>query len=305
MITSLTKKQESRALKVARNLDKLAESRSALLQNSEVLDGLSEVEIDVAHAGTKTPIASYDQDKLRTQLAIYCKNLCRDLGIRTWDNPDIMAMDTSRFYTFLVKHYKQFTMKEVQQAFELLSAGKLDEYLPVDRNGHPDKGHYQMFSVEFQTKVLNAYAKLKKAVWSKSYSLLPDRTEPTEEEKATYHRTFIDQIYRYFKTYVELGYMPTILGATIIMAEFEEQGIVSGVPKPENHNYERAFLKVMQSNIDQREKTKVKNAYDSEEKNDRLEVSAKNDAYSEKIKQVFDRIIESKLDIENVIKYRL
>ena len=71
-----------------------------------------------------------------------------------------------------------------KSAFEMLSIGELDEFLPKNQ-GQPDKNHYQSFSVEFITRILKAFISLKSRTNIEVKKLLPSPVDRpvTEDEK--------------------------------------------------------------------------------------------------------------------------
>lgn len=75
-----------------------------------------------------------------------------DVGLRNIDNYAVV-----RFGEILAKYYPKMTFENVREAFEMCVMGGLDQCLPKDRDGNPDRNHYQSFSLEYIGKVLRAY----------------------------------------------------------------------------------------------------------------------------------------------------
>ena len=61
------------------------------------------------------------------------------------------------FVDILRKYYSSLTLSEIKLAFEFAAVGKLDNYLTKNKDGSADKAHYQTFSVDYVSRILNAY----------------------------------------------------------------------------------------------------------------------------------------------------
>ncbi len=92
-------------------------------------------------------------------------------------------------------------------AFELATTGGLDDYLPKDSQGNPDKKHYQQFNADYFAKILNAYRRKQNGVIHKAYKALPEpKKELTPEEKRYYyHNKPSPDVGRYFLQYKYTG----------------------------------------------------------------------------------------------------
>ena len=60
-------------------------------------------------------------------------------------------------------------------AFEMSLTGELDDFLPKNGNGQPDRNHYQQFNAEYVCKILNAYKGRRAAVFKKAYGAIPEK----------------------------------------------------------------------------------------------------------------------------------
>jgi len=183
--------------------------KSSLLEKEIVRNGLSSSEFQIAKIGSGETIASLPdrlivdgrESGLVFKLGILAKGISKDFSIRSIDESEVV-----RFYHIIKKYYSELTIDEVRTAFELALVGNLDEYLPKDREGNPDKNHYQSFSIEFITKILNAYKKYRGKVWGKVYRLESSEVrELTEEEKNRNIEAFVDVIREAYKRFLEDG----------------------------------------------------------------------------------------------------
>ena len=95
-----------------------------------------------------------------------------------------------RLSDVLKRHFYDLTIEDVKTAFELLTVGDLDNYLPINSNGEPDRSHYQNLNAEYLCKVLRAYKKRRdvaytniKAAQPKTQKALPPTPTKTPAEK--------------------------------------------------------------------------------------------------------------------------
>ena len=95
-----------------------------------------------------------------------------------------------RLADVLKRHFYDLTIEDVKTAFELLTVGDLDNYLPTNSSGEPDRSHYQNLNAEYLCKVLRAYKKRRdvaytniKAAQPKPQKALPPMPTKTPAEK--------------------------------------------------------------------------------------------------------------------------
>lgn len=93
-------------------------------------------------------------------------------------------------------------------AFELMVTGELNDYLPKDRYGNPDKEHYQLFNADYFCKVLNAYREYRNSIINKAIEMVP---KPVKQLDVGYYKNKIRKrviaLFLFFKYH---GYMPDI-----------------------------------------------------------------------------------------------
>lgn len=70
----------------------------------------------------------------------------------------------------------------------MLITGKLDDYLPKDRDGNAERKHYQQFNADYFAKVLNAYCRKQNQVVGKAYTALPEPKKEFSPEQIRYYR---------------------------------------------------------------------------------------------------------------------
>lgn len=132
------------------------ELRRELAAMPEVLAVLDPVEKAVFLSSTAKTIAEYEAGELSRELAKALRFILKDIGYRSNDEGELSYIIV-RLCEILKRYYDGFTIKDFRLAFEMSLTGELDEFLPKDRNGQPDRNHYQQFNADYVCKILNAY----------------------------------------------------------------------------------------------------------------------------------------------------
>ena len=98
------------------------------------------------------------------------------------------------------------TLSDIKLAFELATTGELDDYLPKDSKGKPDKSHYQNFNADYFAKILNAYKRKQSEVVGKAYNAVPrPKKELSPDEIRFYERIRVETNQRIFLQYKYRG----------------------------------------------------------------------------------------------------
>lgn len=175
-------------------------------------DAFTPVERRVFKASFGRPFNSFatPQDLAR-ELAEPIKFAMLDLGIKAGD-ADEQAFRLTRIATILKRYYGILTVDDFTQAFEMLSVGELDRFLPK-REGLPDRNHYGAFNVEYVSKVLNAYVRQRDIVMSTAEKLRPkEEVRDREAERGVRKALWMD-----FLSYKYRGVMPPMGTATVVV----------------------------------------------------------------------------------------
>lgn len=152
---------------------KAIEIRRKMVQLPEIAKALNPVEKYIFAASTKTQISEMDDGVLVSKTAQMFRFIAMDVGYIIPQNKNDWAYIQTRLVDILKRYYSYFTLADIKLAFELAISGKLDNYLPKDSQGNPDKKHYQQFNFAFFAKILNAYKALQNEVIYKAYNVLP------------------------------------------------------------------------------------------------------------------------------------
>jgi len=132
------------------------EIRREIAKNQNVLNELEAPERAVFLASTEKPVKDYTSAELAKELYTAIQWISKDIGYRATSESDRQYI-VIRTAEILKRYYPNFTLKDFRLAFEMCLTGELDEFLPKDRNGQPDRNHYQQFNADYVCKILNAY----------------------------------------------------------------------------------------------------------------------------------------------------
>lgn len=122
----------------AYNTEKSVNLRRFLNDYSDIDSILSPIERNVFDASLKTPIINIDDNTLLHKTASLFKYIAKDVGFLPSDASE-WAYTCSRLLQFIKTYYCNLSLSEIKLSFEMLIAGELDEFLPKDKNGNPEK----------------------------------------------------------------------------------------------------------------------------------------------------------------------
>ena len=185
---TLPEKRQSAAVLLYSGTAKAIEVRRAMVELPEVAKALTPVEKYIFVASTKKQIAEIDDETLIAKTGQMFRFIAMDVGYIIPTNSEDWTYICTRLLDILKKYYSQMTLADIKLAFELATTGELDEFLPRDSQGNPDKKHYQQFNADYFAKILGAYRKKQNEVIGKAYNALPEpKKEMTPEQKRYYH----------------------------------------------------------------------------------------------------------------------
>lgn len=284
---------------------KAIDIRRQMLQLPEVAKSLSGVEKYIFAASTKMQIADIDDGTLIAKTGQMFRFIAMDVGYIIPTNPEDWAYICTRLLDILKKYYSQMTLADIKLAFELATTGELDDYLPKDSQGNPDKKHYQQFNADYFAKILKAYKQKQNVVIDKAFKVLP---KPKGEMTPQQIRQF--EIQRQWRNrYIFLCYKYTgklILGLTDDMFLYEwlqKCGLADDVQVKEDDRKE-AFARYMQrvarGMINQYTAFQVRRkGTESPE----IDFTAFEVARKKEIIKAFDRMISEEMQVDNYMKF--
>lgn len=188
--------------------------------STEVLSCLNPIDREILVSSTKKSISDYTLEELTAHVGKLSAMIAKDAGIKQVD-----TYSATRFVDILRKYYYSLSLSEVKIAFELGMTGQLDEYLPKDKNGHPDRHHYQSFSIDYVTKILNAYKRKFSEIETKVYTALPaPKKVITDREKQFYINHCRRTVRNAFILYKYKGLIPLQMNDMLVYSELERMG---------------------------------------------------------------------------------
>lgn len=248
-------KYQNRGGKVALSsgvLPSFVERNRELIQSNKIKQ-LSKVDQRIFVESTRKLISEEESEEKKIEyLGIIFIGVCSDFGLNTPERSAVKSVFSSIF-DVIDLYFDDLSFAEVKLAWRLLAVGELDNYLPKDRYGNPDKNHYGSLNVDYVTKVLKAYRKRKADMMSKTTALLPDKPKATPEQERAFlnvqANNFIFAIMKYkysgrfkaesdrlisestFKYMERLGYdmdtIPTYEDKKLALAQFKGRPINS------------------------------------------------------------------------------
>lgn len=262
--------------------------KEQILQNEVVVSKLQKTELMVAGLSIGNQIGQYEERELVETVGKVAKGIIIDIGIKSTD----LKYEVYRFLEILKKYYSNLTITEVKTAFELAMVGTLDEFLPKDKNGQPDRNHYQSFSLDYITKILKAYEAYKNKVWGKAMKALPspDRVF-TEAENAEAMEGVKMDILEKFNTFKETGILSDFLAPSLVVKVLHEKGIITEIcPVSEGDVRKSLYILQLSKNLNDFEKNHIRKVYESGEVHSRHNVEAERIRDSKLIRETFERI---------------
>jgi hypothetical protein len=250
-----------------------AEIRKAIIEKEVVYQNISERYLRVAQASARRIVKDIpDRDQINGKetglvhlSGLLAKRICSDYSIREVDQSQVY-----RFFTACREYYNQFTLEEIRLAFELALFGELDEYLPKDSKGQPDKSAYQNFSLEFICKILNAFKAHRQKVWNKIYKLaLEEPKEVSDDEKQEHFDKFAETVEELYESW-KRGEALNLMWAGYIVTHLIKQGFIVDRQISESER-SRAFQMIMSNPIEESKRKRLKIAFSSTQDNIELD----------------------------------
>lgn len=302
---TLPEKRQSAAVLLYSGTAKAIEVRRAMVELPEVAKALTPVEKYIFVASTKKQIAEIDDETLIAKTGQMFRFIAMDVGYIIPTNPEDWAYICTRLLDILKKYYSQMTLADIKLTFELATTGELDDYLPKDSQGNPDKKHYQQFNADYFAKILNAYRRKQNGVIHKAYKALPEpKKELTPEEKRYYHNQTVARCREVFLQYKYTGRF--VLGITdgmLIYDWLRKLGFaneVAGTEDDRKQAFARYMQRVARGFVNKYEAYHVQHkGTDAPE----LDFTAYEIARDKEIARTFDRMIADELQIDNYLDF--
>ena len=180
-LATVQPEQPSRQSAVTIALQRLADINTTQLSNVDTL---------ILSAAKNATIGEMQSTEIAAAVNQCFRFISIDVGYKRPADDAEWQYIVVRLADVLKRHFYDLTIEDVKTAFELLTVGDLDNYLPINSNGEPDRSHYQNLNAEYLCKVLRAYKKRRdvaytniKAAQPKPQKALPPTPAKTPAEK--------------------------------------------------------------------------------------------------------------------------
>lgn len=281
----------------------MLEIRREQLKAPEVMQALAPAERAVFIAATSKVIGEYESVELTKELAQALKWICKDVGYRASDDSEMQYL-VIRIAEILKRYYPSFTLKDFRMAFEMSITGELDEYLPKDRNGKPDKNHYQQFNAEYICKILNAYKGRRNRVLKRVDDLAPEQEMempiPPEVSRRYRNQNRADTV-KAFIFYKYHGRLPMLnsIAEKLIYDVLYGLGLADAIEVPDNEQKMLVNKRVRELTQQGRKDEAERLRHNTDEMKFQAFLRCRRKA----IKAAFDWLLDEDLQLINYISY--
>lgn len=279
---------------------KAVDVRRKLANMDAVSKMLTEEEKDILKASTKELIADIDDKRLVEDAAMMFQYIAIDVGYNIPSQSE-WSYTLTRLVGIMKKYYSNYTLADIKLAFELATIGKLDDYLPKDNHGAPDRKHYQQFNVEYFSKIFCAYIKRQSEVLAKAYKCMPQERKPMDMYK--YKLMRLERNKMIFLRYKYTGelILRNVIDGLLLHSWLYNVGLADEIEETKSDR-KKAYNIYMRKAVDG-----IVNKYaavnvrrEGDESHD-IDYIAHQVAKERIIKKAFDAMIEDEIQIENYI----
>lgn len=279
--------------------------RRKMVQLPEVAKALTPVEKYIFAASTKTQISEMDDGILISKTAQMFRFIAMDVGYIIPQNENDWAYIQTRLVDILKRYYSYLTLADIKLAFELATTGELDDFLPRDSQGNPDKKHYQQFNADYFAKILGAYRKKQNEVIGKAYKALPEpKMEMTPEQNRYYHNLREARNRIVFLRYKYTGKISFEFGDEMFLYDWLLKFGFADEVEATDDDRKQAFAKYMHcAAIGMINKYTAFNVRRKGIDSPEIDFTAFEVARRKEIKRTFDRMIADELQVDNYLTY--
>lgn len=196
-----------------------------LYGHNEIKGTLQPLEREIVIASTRSMIKDLPKEKAVMDVMLSLQLAAQNVDYTTGQN---WANKCKGLAEMIIKYFYGFTIKEINLAFEYVMVGILDDYLPLNSQGQPDRKHYNKFGIEYISRVLKAYLGKKNEVIAKIYD---------NENKLTANVKCVDgycdklrkDIYKSFLEYKYTGKRPSWPNDYLVCRELTKVGLIQPI----------------------------------------------------------------------------
>lgn len=222
--------------------------RKAIARNADVMGALLPVERSLFLASTDKSIDDYTSVQLAKELRDALQWIAKDVGFRPTNESDSQYL-VVRCTEILKRYYRELSLKDFRMAFEMCLTGELDAYLPKNREGQPERSHYQNFNAEYICRILNAYRARRVDVFRKVGSAITPTGIPEigDDAKRMIENNARRRLLEAFESYKASGKLDLLMVTEIVFYRIlSEVGLADEIVVTDNDRKE-AFAQIMAS----------------------------------------------------------
>lgn len=209
----------------------------------------------VLNANSETKVSKLTEPEYEIGVAI--AQISNKMGLKE-AVPEITMKD---LVEFIQAHYGDMSVKEVELAFDLATAEKLDlDYKEIE--------HYQVFSQKYLGKILSAYRRYRQSTIAKVPLQLPEKPISKEESERLAYETFKPIIINHFNQNIKQGKIKRFNGDYMVYEYLYRRGIITLTNELKTALFQKAkveyVLEMEKSASSEIELMKVKKKYEQE-----------------------------------------
>ena len=202
---------------------------------------MGKVEDRIREASRQPAIKDMPESRRLEAVVKAMSYIYEDLGFR---NEDISATrrNVVNAANYVTIWYDHLSVKELILAFDLVNVGALDDGLPIDQNGNPDRKSYNRLGKEYISRVLNAYKMLRSRVTNCNVALIRMGDGVSDRDRAKYENESKKKtvtVYAYFR---RNGKLPDWMNPITEMLTYERLAKLGLAPEYDVTDNDRQYV---------------------------------------------------------------
>lgn len=228
-----------------------------------------------------------------------------DVGYRIPTEQNEWAYICTRLVDILKKYYSQMTLADIKLSFELATTGELNEFLPKDSHGNPDKNHYQQFNADYFAKILNAYQRKQNEVIFKAYAALPEPKKGIDlEQQRIYRNSIVEQCRNAFLQFKYRNKFNTgLFGDMFVYNWLHAVGLANDIQETDDDRETALSMYLQRAAAGWYNKFTVEHVKRDRTKSREIDYTAFEVARLKEIKKAFTRMVAEELQVDNYLTY--
>lgn len=211
-----------------------------LLKSEEVIKNLYPAELEMISSAATCQIREYSMKAIQAYLSQLLAKVIICLGLSEPDKAEY-KLQCETISEMLFKYFSQYTLADVKLSFEMMAAGRLDNYI------HGGKKNAQKLNCDYVARVMNAYAKALNDAIAKALRLMPESgNEISEEEKRFYINRINANIRNIFLKFKYTGKLETKYNETYYIYKWLIDSGFAVAELPMEKEKQEAYTRYMQ-----------------------------------------------------------